>query len=73
MLKGNKNDGGMVSFKCVVVNGTDRDYAIYYGPSDWTTDQIAAEGTKFLKTTGERLVYDIPELAYQFYSRVWRA
>ena len=73
MLKQALEPGEQMAFKVVVANGIAKDYAIYYGPTDWTDDQIRSGGTKLDVETALRLAYAIPALAHQWYTLEPRA
>ena len=47
-------------------------YAIYYGPSDWTDEEVAAHGQKLRSETGLKLAWEIPHLAEQWYNMTYR-
>ena len=71
-IERNKEDGGQVAFKCVVVNGSGEDYAIYIGPTDWTDNEVFGGGLKLRSKAGEALAYDLPFLDHQWYNRTYR-
>ena len=73
MLKVALKPGEQMAFKVVVANGYANDYAIYYGPTDWTDDEIRSGGTKLDVDTARRLTYAIPALAHQWYTLEPRA
>ena len=71
-IKRNKENGGQVAFKCVVVNDDAGQYAIYVGPTDWTDDEVYGGGQKLRSKAGEALAYDLPFLDHQWYNRTYR-
>ena len=71
-IKENAEDGGMIAFKVVVVNGFDSDYAAYYGPTEWSDEEIAAGGYKLPRNLSELLALEIPFLQHQRFSRTYR-
>ena len=73
MFKQALEPGEQTAFKVVVVNGTANDYAIYYGPIDWTDDEIRSSGGKFDTETAKRLAFALPALGHQWYNLEPRA
>ena len=50
-------DGDAFAIKVVAVAGYNNDWAAYYGPPEWTKEQIAQSGDKLAKEQAEPLFY----------------
>ena len=51
-----------IPVRFVVSAGTNGDWAVYMGWSNWTDEQIAKEGGKVLETLGRALIEQLQEL-----------
>lgn len=71
-IEPNTEDDGTVAFKCVVVNDDSGQYAVYVGPTGWSDEKVRFSGGKMNSKAGETLAQELPFLAHQFYSRVYR-
>ncbi len=49
--------GDKIGFKVIAVIGHANDWAAYRGWTDWTDEQVAAEGDKLSKEAAEALFY----------------
>jgi hypothetical protein len=50
-----------MAVKVVAVIGHAKDFAVYEGPSDWTDEKVAAEGTMILEP-GARAIFPVCRL-----------
>ena len=51
------SEGDMVAIKVVAVAGAVGDWAAYFGPSDWTDEQVAENGDKLAEFQARPLFY----------------
>ena len=58
-------EGDYCALKIVAVAGYNNDWAAYYGPTDWTDDEVRMGGTKMLKEEAGIFAYLFQLMEYR--------
>ena len=72
VIKRNKEDDGMIPFKCLVMNEQADMFVILIGPPEWSNNDIRASGHKLPSNSAMALAHDLPFLDHQWYQRTYR-
>lgn len=64
--QGSTSPDDAIAIKIVAVAGYGKDFTAYYGPSDWSDEEVAHSGDKISEEAGRAL------FGFVFHERAWR-